>query len=164
MDTVSKEIRSRMMSAVRGKNTLAELEVRRRLFAMGFRYRLHAKSLPGKPDIVLPKHAAVVFVHGCFWHMHGCHLSQLPATRQAWWRRKLYHNRLHDREVLLALRGLGWRTLVVWECGFRRPGIVRGAALDGIARRSGKFLLSQRNSLEIPAVASRTPRRKRAGG
>ena len=164
MDTVSKEIRSRMMSAVRGKNTRVELEVRRRLFAMGFRFRLHAKGLPGKPDLVFPKHAAAVFVHGCFWHMHGCHLSQLPATRRAWWRRKLYRNRLHDREVLQALRRLGWRTLVVWECGFRRPGIVRSAALDGIARQAGKFLLSRRNSLELPAAARCTPRTKWAGG
>ena len=152
------------MSAVRGKNTRAELDVRRRLFAMGFRYRLHAEGLPGKPDLVLPKHAVAIFVHGCFWHMHGCHLSQLPATRQAWWRRKLNRNRQHDGEVLQALRRLGWRTLVVWECGFRRPGIARSAALDRVARQAGKFLLSRRTSLEIPAAARLTPRMERVGG
>jgi len=164
MDTVSKEIRSRIMSAVRGKNTRVELEVRRRLFAMGFRYRLHANWLPGKPDLVFPKHRAAVFVHGCFWHMHGCHLSQFPATRRAWWQRKLSGNHHHDREMLNALRELSWRTLVVWECSFRRPGINRSGALDGIARQVSKFLLSRRKSLEIPAGVRCTPSTKRAGG
>ena len=142
--------RSRMMSSVRAKNTKLELEVRRRLFAMGFRYRLHGKNLPGKPDMVFPKYRAVLFVHGCFWHYHGCHLSTLPNIRRSWWKKKLEGNRKRDSKVMSELKDLGWRILVIWECGFRKPKTNRTEALDRIAERAGDFLKSDRNLLKIP--------------
>ena len=152
-DTVDKETRSRMMSSVRSKNTKLELEVRRRLFALGFRYRVHGKDLPGTPDMVFPKYRAVLFVHGCFWHYHGCHLSALPNTRRSWWKKKLEGNRKRDSEVVSELKYLGWRILVIWECGFRKPKLDRAEALDRIAERAGSFLKSERKLLEIPRVS-----------
>ena len=149
-DIVDKGTRSQMMSSVRAKNTKLELEVRRRLFAMKFRYRLHVKSLPGTPDMVFPKYHAVIFVHGCFWHQHGCHLSALPKTRQAWWKEKLEGNRKRDSAVVLELIDLGWRVLIIWECGFRKPKIKREEALDRITERACSFLKSERKKLEIP--------------
>ena len=149
-DTVNKETRSRIMSSVRAKNTKLELEVRRRLFAMGFRYRLHGKDLPGKPDMVFPKYLSVAFVHGCFWHYHGCHLSSIPKTRRAWWKKKLEENAKRDSEVISELRNLGWRVLIIWECEFRRPKINRADTLDSIAARAAEFLKSKQKLLEIP--------------
>jgi len=142
-----------MMSSVRAKNTKLELEVRRRLFAMGFRYRLHGKNLPGTPDMVFPKYRAVLFVHGCFWHHHGCHLSTLPNTRRSWWKEKLEGNRKRDSEVASELKDLGWRILAIWECGFRKPKTDRAEALDRIAERAGSFLKSEQMLLEIPRVS-----------
>jgi DNA mismatch endonuclease (patch repair protein) len=144
-----------MMSSVRSKNTKLELEVRRRLFAMGFRYRLHGKNLPGTPDMVFSKYRAVLFVHGCFWHYHGCHLSALPNTRHYWWKKKLEGNRKRDSEILSRLKALGWRILIIWECGFRKPNTDRAEALDRIAERGVRFLKSERKLLEIPRVSRR---------
>lgn len=149
-DIVNKKTRSRMMSSVRAKNTGLEWEIRRRLFAMGFRYRLHRKDLPGTPDMVLAGYRSVIFVHGCFWHYHGCHLSSIPKTRQSWWKTKLEGNARHDSLVVSKLQELGWRILTVWECGFRRPGTNRAKALDGISIRAATFLRSKRKRLEIP--------------
>lgn len=137
------------MSAVRGKNTKLETEIRKRLFAQGFRYRLHARDLPGTPDMVLPKHSAAVFVHGCFWHSHGCARSTIPENRKEWWEKKLQDNKLRDERNLEELRRDGWRVLVVWECSVRRPGINRQKALDVVCLRAGEFLRSKTNSLEI---------------
>jgi DNA mismatch endonuclease (patch repair protein) len=139
-----------MMAAVRAKNTRLELAFRRRLFAMGFRFRLHRKSLPGKPDMIFPKHSAIILIHGCFWHYHGCHLSQLPQTRRRWWREKLEGNSERDKTVLCQLKCLGWRILTIWECSFRRPGTDRELALDSLALRARDFLLSDKRSLQIP--------------
>ena len=116
VDIVDRETRSRMMSAVRAKNTKPELEIRRRLFAMGFRYRLHRRALPGTPDMVFPGYRSIVFIHGCFWHYHGCHLSSLPATREDWWKAKLEDNAKRDVAAVSELRSLGWRVLTIWEC------------------------------------------------
>ncbi len=149
-DTVNKATRSRMMSSVRAKNTKLELEVRRRLFTMGFRYRLHEKNLPGTPDMVFPKYRAVLFVNGCFWHHHGCHLSTLPHTRRSWWKKKLEGNRKRDSEVISNLKALGWRVLVIWECGFRKQKTNRADALNRIAKRAGNFLKSEQILFEIP--------------
>ena len=149
-DTVSKEVRSRMMSAVRAKNTKLELAFRHRLFAMGFRFKLHRRNLPGTPDMIFPKHSAVIFIHGCFWHHHRCHLSGLPKTRRAWWRKKLEGNRERDRKVGCELTDMGWRALTIWECSFRRSGTDRERALDALAVRASKFLISGRRSMEIP--------------
>ena len=138
------------MSAVRAKNTKLELAFRRRLFAMGFRFKLHRKNLPGTPDMIFPKYSAVIFIHGCFWHHHGCHLSELPKTRRAWWRKKLEGNWKHDREAVDKLKCMGWKVLTILECSFRSSGIDRERALDALALRAKDFLFSDKRSLEIP--------------
>lgn len=107
------------MQAIRGKNTSPELLVRRLLFARGLRFRLHARHLPGVPDIVLPKYRAVIFIHGCFWHGHACPLFVLPQTRRAFWREKITANQQRDRLHADALMQAGWRVLTVWECALK---------------------------------------------
>ena len=111
-----------MMARVRSKDTKLEVRIRKALFARGFRYRLHAANLPGKPDIVLPRYRAVVFVHGCFWHGHDCDLFRLPGTRREWWKAKIERNRARDAEVADSLRRTGWRQANVWECAVRGRG------------------------------------------
>lgn len=118
-DVVPPEVRSRMMSGIRGKDTKPEWVVRRALHARGFRYRLHARDLPGHPDIVLPKHRAVVFVNGCFWHGHDCPLFRWPKTRPEFWQSKINRNRANDDKHLAMLQSLGWRVAIVWECALR---------------------------------------------
>lgn len=116
-DVVDAKTRSRMMSGIRGKNTRPELIVRKYLHAAGFRFRLHVKDLPGKPDIVLPRYKSVIFVHGCFWHQHkGCKLAVMPKTNNEFWIRKLASNIKRDNEVLIQLNQLGWNAQVIWEC------------------------------------------------
>lgn len=120
VDIVSRETRSRMMSGIRGKNTTPELLVRKYLHGRGLRFRLHAKNLPGKPDLVFPKYKAVVFVHGCFWHRHsGCKYATTPSSREHFWTNKLSENVARDAYQIAALGGLGWRVFVVWECELR---------------------------------------------
>lgn len=118
-DIVDRATRSRMMSGIRGKDTKPELRVRRFLHAIGFRFRLHDKRLPGCPDLVLPKWKTVVFVHGCFWHMHDCRYFKLPGTRTEFWRDKLAGNRARDEVTRRQLEVLGWRVLVIYECALR---------------------------------------------
>lgn len=118
-DIVSPETRSRMMSGIRGKNTKPELQVRKGLHAAGFRYRLHERSLPGKPDIVLPRYRAVIFVHGCFWHGHNCHLFRWPSSRKEFWKQKIEGNMRKDAESRNALGGAGWRIMTIWECAVK---------------------------------------------
>jgi DNA mismatch endonuclease (patch repair protein) len=121
MDTVSPEKRSRMMAAIKSRNTDPELTVRRKLHSMGFRFRLHRKDLPGKPDIVLPKYNAAVLVHGCFWHQHqGCVLAHWPRSREEYWGPKLARTIARDHENSEKLRRLGWKVIVVWECEIRK--------------------------------------------
>lgn len=117
VDTVDKATRSRMMSGIRSKDTKPEMQVRRFLHAAGFRYRLHVKELPGRPDIVLPKYRTVIQVHGCFWHRHsGCRLAAMPASNVEMWAAKFARNVERDREVERQLMEMGWRVLTVWEC------------------------------------------------
>ena len=105
------------MSSIRGRDTKPELQVRRFLHARGFRYRLHDRKLPGRPDIVLPAHRAVVQVHGCFWHQHlGCSLAYTPSSNRAFWRKKLAGNQQRDINNAAKLQALGWRVFIVWEC------------------------------------------------
>jgi DNA mismatch endonuclease (patch repair protein) len=111
--------RSRMMSSIRGKNTRPERILRSLLFARGFRYRLHVRGLPGSPDLVFPKRRAVVFVHGCFWHGHGCRYFKVPKTRTDFWLDKIMANARRDRQNEDALRKAGWRVFTVWECDIR---------------------------------------------
>lgn len=120
VDVMSAAKRSLLMSRIRGKNTSPELKVRKILWSAGFRYRLHARSLPGKPDLVFPGRRAAVFVHGCFWHRHeGCPFFRLPKTRPEFWDEKLQMNKDRDVRAIAALRSAGWRTAVVWECSVR---------------------------------------------
>jgi DNA mismatch endonuclease (patch repair protein) len=121
-DTVDKDTRSRIMSQVRSKNTTPELAVRSLLHRNGYRFRIHVKSLPGTPDIVLPKYHAVVLVHGCFWHGHTCHLYRLPKSRQEWWQEKVRRNREKDIRQIDELVERGWRVCTVWECALKRKG------------------------------------------
>lgn len=117
MDTLTPTQRSALMSRVRGKDTGPELIVRRLLHGLGYRYVLHDPRLPGKPDLVFPSRGKAIMVHGCFWHRHQrCTIARLPKSRQDFWQTKLEANRTRDRRQLSALRRLGWKILVVWEC------------------------------------------------
>lgn len=116
-DVFSKETRSRIMSLIKGKNTKPEMIVRKYLFSKGFRYRVNVSSLPGKPDIVLPKYKTVIFINGCFWHGHqGCKYFVLPKTRTDWWKAKIQRNVDRDAAEHDQLHSMGWHTMVVWEC------------------------------------------------
>lgn len=119
-DVHDKKTRSYNMSRIRGKNTKPELLVRRFLHARGYRYRLHVKDLPGKPDIVLPKYKTVIFVHGCFWHGHeNCRYFVVPKTRTDWWLAKINGNTANDEKAEKALKDLGWRVITLWECSLK---------------------------------------------
>ena len=131
-DVLTPEQRRLNMTRVRGTNTKPELMLRRGLHARGLRFRLHRKELPGKPDLILPKWRAVIFVHGCFWHGHGCPMFKRPSTRAEFWHTKIARNQERDREAVTALRAEGWRRLVVWECALRGP--ARLPANDVISR------------------------------
>jgi len=116
-DVLSAEQRRRNMAAIRGTDTKPELRVRRALHAAGLRYRLHVRGLPGTPDLVFPSRRVVVFVHGCFWHQHPlCHNAKMPASRPEFWGPKLAANVERDRRQQRALKRLGWRVIVIWEC------------------------------------------------
>lgn len=121
VDTLSPAERSERMSRIRGKDTLPELWVRHFLHAHGFRYRIHRRDLPGRPDIVLPKYGAVVFVHGCFWHAHHCQMGRIPGTRSQFWEAKFVANKARDARNARELRRGGWRVLRVWECELAKP-------------------------------------------
>jgi len=119
-DRLTPEARSRNMSRIRGRDTGPERAVRSMLHRMGYRFRLHSRSLPGKPDLVLPRYGTVIFVHGCFWHRHrGCPFAYTPKSRTEFWKNKFRDNAARDRRVARELRTLGWQVLVVWECELR---------------------------------------------
>jgi DNA mismatch endonuclease (patch repair protein) len=119
-DITDPATRSRMMSAIRSRDTQPEMAVRSALHGQGLRFRLHRKDLPGRPDLVFPKHCAVVFVHGCFWHLHGCSASKVPTTRPDFWHSKLRGNAARDSAKVSQLLEKGWRVAIVWECSIRR--------------------------------------------
>jgi len=120
MDRLTKAERSANMARIRGKDTGPERAVRSLLHRLGFRFRLHGVGLPGRPDVVLAKYTTVLFVHGCFWHRHSrCRFAYIPKTRRAFWAEKFRDNQMRDRRVAAALRDLGWRVFVVWECELR---------------------------------------------
>lgn len=118
------------MRAVKGADTKPEMAVRRMLHRLGYRYRLHAAGLPGKPDLVFPSRRKVIFVHGCFWHQHRCPAAARPASRREYWDAKLDRNVQRDRRNRRLLRALGWRTLVVWECQLRAPSRLERRLVD----------------------------------
>lgn len=115
-DRLSVAERSRLMARVKNRNTAPELTVRRLLHRMGYRFRLHRKDLPGRPDIVLPRHKKIIFVHGCFWHGHDCPRGRRPASNQAFWNQKIDRNRMRDAAAITALAAAGWHVLVLWDC------------------------------------------------
>ena len=120
VDVVDSATRSRMMSGIRGKNTHPEMVVRKFLHKHGFRFRLHSKNLPGRPDIVLSKWMVVIFVHGCFWHRHkGCRYSTMPKSNAARWLEKFEGNVARDKKNQLELVKEGWKVIVLWECGLK---------------------------------------------
>lgn len=121
-DSLTKARRSWNMSRIKGKDTAPEKIVRSILHRLGYRFRLHKTKLPGRPDVVLPKHQTIVFVHGCFWHRHkNCKDATMPKTRREWWQAKLEGNAARDRRNQSALRREGWRVLTVWECETEKP-------------------------------------------
>ena len=143
VDVVDKATRSRMMSGIRGKNTRPEMALRSALHRLGLRFRLHERNLPGRPDIVFPRHRAVVQVHGCFWHRHpGCRYATSPAENQDFWEAKFKATVLRDQHTEVALAQLGWRTAVVWECSLRKN------TADAIAAELKRWLED-----ESPAMA-----------
>jgi len=120
-DMHSKETRSFNMSRIRSKNTKPELHVRGFLFANGFRYRLHEKKLPGKPDLVLPKFKTVIFVHGCFWHGHeGCRFASTPKSNVDYWIPKIEGNTIKDNDAIQLLKKVGWKVIIIWECELKK--------------------------------------------
>ncbi len=126
MDTLTKEKRSWNMSKIRSKNTKPEITVRSKLHKAGYRFRLHVKGLPGKPDIVLPKYNTIIFINGCFWHRHkGCKYAYKPKTRVDFWNEKLNRNIKRQGEVLKELRDLEWKVLVIWECEVGNEKLIR---------------------------------------
>lgn len=154
-DVVTPEVRSRMMAGIRGKDTKPELLIRSALHRAGFRFRLHQTSLPGKPDLVLPRYRAAIFVHGCFWHGHDCHLFRWPATREEFWREKIGRNIARDSQQMADLAGAGWRVAVVMECALK--GRTRLSFPD-IVETLGLWLKSDEKVLEIQGDEARGAR------
>ena len=144
------------MSRIRGRDTKPEMLVRRALHGRGLRYRLHSTELSGKPDLVFPRHRVALFVHGCFWHQHGCHLTKLPEVRRDFWEAKLSRTRKRDALAVQDLVASGWRVLIVWECALRGRGRID---VETWVRRSEGFIRS--NS---PGVCQVAGRRLVAGG
>ncbi len=133
-DVHTKEQRSYNMSRIRSTNTKPEMLVRKFLHAHGYRYRLHVKNLPGKPDIVLPKYKTVIFVHGCFWHGHeGCKYYVVPKTKTEWWLNKINTNIANDTKAIAALKKAGWKIITLWECDLKPATI--GSSFRKILRR-----------------------------
>ncbi|MGA1806228.1 DNA mismatch endonuclease Vsr [Sphingobium sp. WW5] len=119
MDVHDAVTRSRNMAAIKGSHTKPELQIRKALHAAGLRYRLHVKDLPGKPDLVFPRFRAVIFVNGCFWHQHDCHLFKWPATREEFWHTKIARNVENDEWAIASLKAAGWRVAIIWECALK---------------------------------------------
>lgn len=120
-DTISKEKRSWNMSRIKGKDTSPEISVRSYLFRSGFRFKKNVTSLPGKPDIVLPKYKTVIFINGCFWHHHeGCKFATIPKTRTDFWKAKFERNILNDKKNTDLLESCGWKVITLWECSLKK--------------------------------------------
>jgi DNA mismatch endonuclease, patch repair protein len=141
MDVHTQEQRSRNMAAIKGRDTKPEMRVRSLLYSLGYRYRIHRKDLPGKPDIVLPKYRTAIFVHGCFWHSHDCRWGNVvPKTRTEFWKAKRRGTIDRDDRNISALNAAGWRVLVIWECQSRSESdllqLLESSLRDGISQSS----------------------------
>lgn len=146
MDVHSPKQRSFNMSRIRGKNTSPEMIVRRWLWKNGYRYRLHRKDLSGKPDIILPKYNAVLFIHGCFWHRHGCKATTTPSTNQEFWLKKFNDTITRDQRNIQALIENGWRVAIVWECVLKNKNTVQDSVTENIT----EWLHSNTTFMSIP--------------
>ena len=145
-DIVDQATRSRMMSGIRSRNTKPERLLRKALHSLGFRYRLHDTKVLGHPDLVFPKYYAVLFIHGCFWHGHGCSLFRYPETRKEFWKEKIRKNQERDAEVRKVLAGAGWRIGVVWECALKGKTRI---GLGETVNRIVFWLKSEQKEMEI---------------
>lgn len=146
VDTVDIQIRSRMMAAVRGVDTKPEVLLRKALHARGYRYRLHSKKLPGKPDIVFPMYSAVIFVNGCFWHGHDCPMFRMPKSNVNFWQDKITKNKERDLVVIEKLLSMGWRIGILWECALLGKTRMN---FDDLLRLTEKWLHSSDSQLTI---------------
>lgn len=144
-DIVDQVTRSRMMSGIRGKDTKPEMAIRKGLHKCGFRFRLHDNTLPGKPDLVLRKYNAVIFINGCFWHKHNCRLFKWPKTRPEFWRDKINRNHENDKLAMDRLSELGWRICVVWECSIKG----KDRDTEKVAHKVAAWLAGKNRFLEI---------------
>ena len=149
-DIVESTVRSRMMAGIRSTNTRPEILIRHGLHRRGFRYRLHISCLPGKPDMVLARHHAVVLINGCFWHGHDCHLFRWPGSRRKFWKQKITRNRVRDIEVQGALAEAGWRVLVIWECALKGRG---KRPLDEVLAEAAAWIRKGSRSHEIKGLS-----------
>ncbi|MBH51924.1 MAG: very short patch repair endonuclease [Chloroflexi bacterium] len=144
-DTLNKVRRSKNMAAVKSHNTKPELIIRSALYSAGYRYRLHVKKLPGKPDIVLTRYQSVIFINGCFWHGHSCHLFRWPKTRQEYWKKKIGRNIYNDRKNTELLKS-NWRIGIIWECALRGKSQI---PLKNILTQIDDWLISDLPATEI---------------
>lgn len=137
------------MAGIRGKDTKPELAIRKALHALGFRYRIHDKRLPGKPDMAFPRYKAIIEINGCFWHGHNCHLFKWPSTRKEFWQKKISGNAERDIRNRVALKKKGWRILTIWECALkgrtRRP-------LEQVVLKVVKWLGSGKSDMELEGI------------
>lgn len=148
-DIVAPHVRSRMMSGIRSKNTKPELLIRKALHSLGFRYRLHSKDVPGKPDLIFPRYRAALFINGCFWHGHDCQLFRLPDARRSFWEAKIETNRARDIKVSRLLSEEGWRQLTIWECAIRGVGKI---GIESTIERAAAWLKSDVPVEDIRAI------------
>jgi len=152
-DIFSTEKRSMIMSRIRGKDTSPEMIIRSGLHKMGFRYRVNCRKLPGSPDLVFSKFRAVIFVHGCFWHRHDCHLFRWPASNEVFWRKKITGNAERDRQNIRTLLDNGWRVLIVWECALKGS---KRFSVDDLLEKCRLWILSDSKYGEISSHDNKT--------
>ena len=146
MDVVDSATRSRMMAGIRGKDTKPELIIRKGLSNIGYRYVLHDKRLPGKPDLVFPKYNAVILINGCFWHGHDCNLFKWPKTQKEFWQNKINSNKERDIKNNKLLSGAGWRVLTIWECAVKGKST---GSLDKVVDTASRWLANGNKNMEI---------------
>lgn len=151
-DVVDPATRSRMMSGIKGANTNPEKQIRSMLHRNGFRFSLHRKDLPGKPDIVLPKYGAIIFVHGCFWHRHRCRLFKWPKSNPNFWRDKINSNAKRDERHVKSLLNNHWRVLTIWECALKGVDAMQS---DRLCKRATSWLRSSSKRCVLPPIASK---------
>ena len=157
VDVFDKAKRSEVMAAVGSKDTKPEMMVRKALHKIGYRYRLHDRSLPGTPDLTFRKYNAVIMVNGCFWHGHDCALFRMPASNREFWRDKIENNRRRDKRAISQLTESGWRVLTIWECSLRGG---RKSRFDELISAVEDWLQSDNGELELGAAYFNPPRRK----